>query len=200
MGILNMSKLTRTSKFDFYPLTVLKQYISSYIIQLVCKFYDYCFCFKRWGEKDKDRSQSVYYFTKLRSSLVPRDSPQKWLDWVPQGAGFVHLLSIPVSGRNNNSLFQMKQLWKKKFCAKKKNILCASLLALPIRTKVNIFFFSFYKLCPKASLNLLLLTTLHINYNLKKRKFKVVNGFMKINSFNKIVVPLQKWIIFQRKA
>lgn len=109
-----MSKLTRTSKFDFYPLTVLKQYISSYIIQLVCKFYDYCFCFRRWGEKDKDRSQSVYYSTKLRSSLVPRDSPQKWLDWVPQGAGFVHLLSIPVSGRNNNSLFQMKQLWKKK--------------------------------------------------------------------------------------
>lgn len=139
-GNLKHSKLTRTSKFDFYPLTVLKQYNSSYIIQLVCKFYDYCFCFKRWGEKDKDRSQSVYYFTKLRSSLVPRDSPQKWLDSVPQGAGFVHLLSIPVSGRNNNSLFQMKQLWKKKFCAKK-NILCASLLALPIRTKVNFFFF-----------------------------------------------------------
>lgn len=42
----------------------------------------------------------------------------------------------------------------------------------------------------------------HITYKLqfKKRKFKVVNGFMKINSFNKIVVPLQKLIIFQRKA
>lgn len=145
----------------------------------------------RWGEKEKDRRQSLYYPIKLRSSLVPRDSPQTWLGSVPLGAGFVHLLSIPVSGRKKNSSFQMKQLRKNK-------ILCASLLALVIRTRVNKFFF--HKLCPKASLNLLLQTTLHINYNFKQRKFKVVNGFRKTNSFNKIVVSLHKWIIFQRKT
>lgn len=137
MGILSIQNY-RNKNFKIWLLS--PHCSKAYIIQLVCKFNDYCFCFRRWGEKDKDRSQSVYYFTKLRSSLVPRDSPQKWLDWVPQGAGFVHLLSIPVSGRNNNSLFQMKQLWKKN-SVQKKNILCASLLALPIRTKVNFFFF-----------------------------------------------------------
>lgn len=78
----------------------------------------------------------------------------------------------------------MKQLQKNK-------ILCASLLALEIRTRVNKFFFINYAQA-KASLNLLLQTTLHINYNFKQRKFKVVNGFRKTNSFNKIVVSLHK--------
>lgn len=123
MGILSIQNY-RNKNFKIWLLSphcskaihfLLYNSVSLQIIWLLLLFQ------KMRGERRRQEPECLLrYFTKLRSSLVPRDSPQKWLDWVPQGAGFVHLLSIPVSGRNNNSLFQMKQLWKKKFCAKKK--------------------------------------------------------------------------------